>query len=199
MSKYSGKLLLRMPTELHRRLDLLATRNKTSINQYIVNLLANSEFVSNFTETTNPGEHLEKILVKEERPLGQDASTGRRGNEVGRIIGQSIAHKLNINLEPGSNKGLLNGRTVVIKSARKGNNLFGITNRMAEDIEDVILAKEIDEGYFELYRVKFNTIKDSGRPTRSKGSSSGKVTNYSLSEAISKGVKFASIKVDLPY
>ena len=40
---YSGKLMLRMPRELHARLAAAAKRNHTSLNQYIVHCLGSLE------------------------------------------------------------------------------------------------------------------------------------------------------------
>jgi predicted RNase H-like HicB family nuclease len=40
MSKYNGKFLLRMPVELHAKLDREAERNKVSLNMYMVSKLA---------------------------------------------------------------------------------------------------------------------------------------------------------------
>ena len=188
-----------MPNSLHQKLDLLAKRNNTSLNHYIIYLLSSNEAVTSCEESPTLNKDEKELLNKDERIVSQDIYSGRRGNEIGRLIGQAVSKELNIRLEPGSNKGVFNGRIVVIKSARIGNNLFGITNRMAEEIEDVILAKEVSEGNFDLYTVPFNKIKDSGRPTRSKGSSSGKVTNFTVKDAISVGVKIDSVSIQLPY
>jgi hypothetical protein len=38
--KHSGQLRVRMPVELHEKLDELASENKTSLNQYIVSKLS---------------------------------------------------------------------------------------------------------------------------------------------------------------
>ena len=199
MEQFNGRVLLRMPTELHSRLAHLAKQHNVSLNQYIVFLLSINQSRAVFDEQCQKEDLVEQFRrIKEESKMGQDTLSGRRGDKVGRLIGQSVAQKLGINLEPGSNKGMYGDRTVVVKSVRIGNSQFGITNKMTEVIDEVILAKEIKDGVFELYKVEFEKIKDKGRPTRSKGSSSGKVANFSVSEAIRHGDKFDTLNIDIP-
>jgi len=199
MEQFSGRVLVRMPTDLHKRLAYLAKQHNVSLNQYIVFLLSINQSRAMFNEQCQKEDLAEQFQrIKEESKMGQDTLSGRQGNEVGRLIGQSVAQKLGINLEPGSNKGIFKNRVVVIKSVRIGNSQFGITNKMTEEIKEVILAKEIMKGVFELYKVEFDKIKGKGRPTRSKGSSSGKVTNFSVSEVVSHGDKFDTLKIDIP-
>ena len=52
LSRYSGKLLLRLPKDLHKKLALAAKMNKTSINTYIISLLSSalSSAISQKTE-----------------------------------------------------------------------------------------------------------------------------------------------------
>lgn len=193
MVNYNGRFLVRMPRELHIKLAQLAEKNGVSLNTYIVFLLSRA-----LPEPSNTEDVKEEVLKFKEKNLpGQDFNSGRRGNEIGRFLGQYIARKLGIQLEEGSNKGIYKDRVVVIKSARIKNSQFGITNRMAEDIQDVILAKEIREGHFDLFLVEFDKIRDTGRPSVSRNNR-GRVTNYRVSQAISEGEKIGSIQVDLP-
>ncbi len=129
--------------------------------------------------------------------MAQDIFTGIQGNEFGRFTGQSVANQLGIDLEPGSNKGIFKSRVVVIKSARKGNSMFALTNKMADEIQDIILLKEVSEGIFELYKIEFDKVKDKGRPSQSKGKKSGKLTNFKVSEVIKYGNKFDTIKIEI--
>ncbi|MCK5543163.1 MAG: toxin-antitoxin system HicB family antitoxin [Desulfobacterales bacterium] len=46
ISKYSGKLLLRIPKELHARITTDARTNGTSINQYVTYLLSSSSYTA---------------------------------------------------------------------------------------------------------------------------------------------------------
>jgi len=201
MEEYSGNVIVRMPKELHKRLALKAKQNNVSLNVYIVYLLTASEtYLSQGTPMPSFVKMDLKLEdVKERMVMSQDKNSGRRGNEVGRLIGEAVAKRLNISLEPGSNKGKIGDKLVVIKSARIGNPQFGITNKMAEEIDEIILAKEKTQGVFELYKVEFNKIKDTGKPTRSKGASMGKVTNYRVSEVVNCGTKFDIIEIKLPY
>ncbi len=192
MDSYSGTVLVRMPKQLHQKVATLAKENGVSINQYIIYLLTMGT-----TEDTILGSK-ENHLLGEGFSVGQDQISGKKGNEVGRLVGKVVAEKLGITLEKGSNKGLFNKRIVVIKSARIGNSMFGITNTMTKEIQDVILVKETTEGIFDMYLVEFNKFKDTGTPTRSKGSSSGRVTNYRVKNALSNGKKIGTVSIDLP-
>jgi hypothetical protein len=188
-----------MPTELHKRLAHLAKQHNVSLNQYVVFLLSVNQSQALLNEQCQKKDLDEQFQrIKEESKMGQDILSGRQANEVGRLVGQSVAQKLGINLEAGSNKGICEDRVVVIKSVRLGNSQFGITNKMTEVINYVILAKEIKDGLFELYKIDFQKIKGKGRPTRSKGRSRGKVTNFSVTEAIHYGDKFDTVKIDIP-
>lgn len=129
----------------------------------------------------------------------QTTESGRQGNEVGRFIGQKIAEELDMTLENGSNKGIYSNKNVVIKSARLGNSQFGITNKMLQEIEFVILAKEIEFCNFDIYLVDIQSIISHGRPTKSKGSSAGKVTNFSVSKAMSSGSFIKHLYIQLPH
>lgn len=137
--------------------------------------------------------------ITEDNNMAQTTESGRRGNEIGRLIGQAVAVKLGIQLKKGSNKGAFNGGKAVIKSARIGNSQFGITNRMLDEIQVVILAKETLENSFNLYKVDCKKLIGSGKPTASKGNSAGKVTNFSVSSAISAGELIGQIIIELPY
>lgn len=48
--RYSGRLLLRLPEMLHRSLDQGAVREGTSLNQYVLNLLALAQGARSATE-----------------------------------------------------------------------------------------------------------------------------------------------------
>ena len=46
--KYSGKLIIRIPTELHKHLSENAGKNNTSLNQYISFLLSKNSYQSEY-------------------------------------------------------------------------------------------------------------------------------------------------------
>jgi len=48
--KYSGRFVLRLPTELHRFLALEAKKNKTTLNQYCTYLLTRKSYLHNIQE-----------------------------------------------------------------------------------------------------------------------------------------------------
>jgi hypothetical protein len=130
--------------------------------------------------------------------MAQNTESGRRENEVGRNIGKEVASMLGITREKGSNKGVYHGKYIVIKSARLHNTQFGITNKMMNEVEVVILAKEISNYVFQLYPVDIHKI-GAGKPTASKGNSAGKVTNFPIALAIEEGTTIGQIRIDLPY
>ena len=57
---YSGKLLLRMPWWLHKKLTVLADEEESSLNSYIVNLLSTYSIIE---ETRNVTESIMKNLL----------------------------------------------------------------------------------------------------------------------------------------
>lgn len=130
----------------------------------------------------------------------QDRESGKRGNDVGRFIAKKIAEYLNVKLiKPGSNEGIYDGKRVVIKSARYKNSKYGITNKMLERIQSVIVVREIDtDGTFEIFNVPIEKIKDEGTPTRSKGPSKGKVINFNVSKSVKKGHKIGQLIIEIP-
>jgi len=198
MEEYSGRVLVRMPIALHSRLSDLAKQHGVSLNQYIIFLLSINESRASFNgpfEKEDVKEQFSK--VREWTKMGQNTESGRLGNETGRFIGKEIAEHLGIITESGSNKGKFNGRNVVIKSARIGNTLYGITNKMVAEIDDVIIAKEVQKGRFDLYIVNFDKIKDRGSSSSSSGNK-GRVTNYRINDAVNHGHKFDSINIEFP-
>jgi len=200
MEDYNGRFLVRMPRELHERLAQAAKDNNTSLNQYIVYLLSKNEFSIQDAPKSNSNTSLNLYInMKEDANMAQTTESGRRGNEVGRLIGKAVAVELSMRLEEGSNKGIFKKRKAVIKSARIGNSQFGVTNRMLQEIQDIILAKEITENSFELYWVDCQKLINTGKPTASKGSSAGKVTNFSVTTAISAGELIGQVFIELPY
>jgi hypothetical protein len=127
--------------------------------------------------------------------LEKSLYNGRLANELGRLIGQAVAEKFHIKLCPGSNKGIYESRSVVIKSAHLGNIRFGITNKMMGEVDDVIFAREVAAGFFRIYLVELQKIIHTGIPTASLGRSKGRVTTFNGTEAISKGSMIGILKV----
>jgi len=130
----------------------------------------------------------------------QDRNSGRKGDKTGRFIGQRVAEYLGITLNEGSNEGIYKNETIVIKSARFGNNRFGITKKMLERVKKVIVVKEVkQQGNFELYLVPIEAILSTGTDTKSRGKSNGKVKQFSVSKATAIGQKFNQIKIDISF
>ena len=64
--EYSGKLLLRMPKSLHERLAINASREGTSLNQYVVSRLSGAGLVR---DTSRPDNEALKRLEDEVKAL----------------------------------------------------------------------------------------------------------------------------------
>lgn len=196
MNSNYKRFLLRLPEQLHHELAERAKANNKSLNSYILYLLTKnievSPIIENQYNLTSEPENVHRYNTVK---TGQNIETGRAANEFGRFLGKMIADHFGIKLEANSNKGTFRNRRVVIKSARKNNTQFGITNRMLNEIQDVLLAKESSRNVFDLYIVPIEKILDSGKPAG--GKNRNKVTNFSVAFAISNGEKIDTVNVDL--
>ena len=205
---FDGRIFVRVPRELHQKLAILAEYNGVDIDQYVTYLLSSNKALID----SNPAAELSAeapSLVKPREKRGRKpkmqplavvpASEGKKkeGGNIGRTIGKAIAEKLGIELESASNKGVYHGKSVVIKSARIGNTLFGVTNKMLSEIEEIILAKETANGQFELYLVAVSAISGRGWPTGGKSGGVSRVTNFSVNDAIAQGELFDTISIEV--
>ena len=124
-----------------------------------------------------------------------DAENGRRANKTGKHIAQEVAVALKVKLiSEKSNECIYNGKCGVIKSASKGNGLFGITNRMHERIEMVILAVETEIHKFDVYLISLEKLIQNCMTTGER-SGKGKVTSYRVSNATDLGNKILEIEL----
>ncbi len=143
------------------------------------------------------GREILKIYLSEEDTIVQNRETGRIANRIGRYIAGKIAESLGTELiSENSNECEYDGSRCVIKTARSGNNLFGITKRMHERLDNVLLAVESKLNNFDVYIIEMETLL-SRCATTGENSGKGKVTSYAVYDAISLGKKIRTVEIDL--
>ncbi len=137
------------------------------------------------------------IFIKEEDEPMTEREKGRNANLMGRYIAGEIAEAIGTELESGlSNECSYKNKNCVIKTARIGNNLFGITKKMHERLGAVILAVETVPGDFDVFYILMENLMDEVSNTGEK-SGRGKVISYNVSEAMDIGEKLISVQIDL--
>jgi hypothetical protein len=110
--------------------------------------------------------------------MPQDRHTGAEASSYGHQCGERIATALGTYLtSTASNECMFNGERVVIKSARATTTKVGISYQMIETLDAVLGAFENSVGSYRVLRLPANRCAElmRGEPTRSRGSSSGKV------------------------
>ena len=84
----------------------------------------------------------------------QNQITGSAGNNFGREMARIAAKFLDTNLlSAKSNEIILDGKLFVIKSARRKTSSIGITEKMFNRLQGIIVALETDNGKYTLYKV----------------------------------------------
>ena len=84
----------------------------------------------------------------------QNQITGSAGNNFGREMARIVAKFLDTNLlSAKSNEIILDGKLFVIKSARRKTSSIGITEKMFNRLQGIIVALETDNGKYTLYKV----------------------------------------------
>jgi len=134
-------------------------------------------------------------LLKEDEAVDQKEK-GREANDMGRYLAERISAALGTELEKkSSNECVYNGEHCVIKSARRGNHLFGITKRMHNRLDTVLLAVETAPDDFDVYAIPMDILENECINT-GENSGGGKVVSYHVDHAISLGNKIARVAVD---
>lgn len=123
--------------------------------------------------------------------MGQNADSGRAGNNYGYMMGSKVAQFLGAELlGKNSNEATLNGEIIVIKSARRKTSSIGVTPKMLERIKWIIVALENMDNSYTLYRIKFDWYKSKMYPSRSKNARGTMMV--SCKDIISEGKKLES-------
>jgi hypothetical protein len=108
--------------------------------------------------------------------MTQDRDSGAAANEFGRETAKKLAAALGARMtKPGSNEAMWDGKLVALKSAAPTTNMIGMTYKMLDRVEEVVAALQKGDGTFEVFALSAAAFKSAMRPTRSKGSSSGRV------------------------
>lgn len=126
-----------------------------------------------------------------------DSEKGRNANLMGRYIAREIADSIGTQLEnKSSNECIYKNKKSVIKTSRLGNNLFGITKKMHERLDAVLLAIETNLHNFEVYYIPIDILLKNCTTTGD-NSGKGKVISYNVYDAMKIGEKIISVEIDL--
>lgn len=126
-----------------------------------------------------------------------NSEKGRNANRMGRYIAREIASEVGAKLKNKvSNECIYENEKSVIKTSRLGNNLFGITKKMHERLESVILAVETNLHYFDVYYIPMDMLLKYCTTTGD-NSGKGKVISYNVYDAMKIGKKIKGIETDL--
>ena len=108
--------------------------------------------------------------------MPQDKESGAAANEYGRKTGRKIGTVLGARMiDKNSNACTLDDEHLVIKCARLKTQDIGVSYKMLERLDGIIGAFEYESGEYDLYRLDPQTFRANMRPTRSTGSSAGRV------------------------
>ena len=109
--------------------------------------------------------------------LAQDQESGARavnyGLETAKLIAEKLGYKKTKN--PRSNEYAKEGKTVAIKCAHARVGIIGVTYKMLDRISSVLACFERDNGDYDIYEISPGIYRRIMTPTRSTGSSTGKV------------------------
>jgi len=108
--------------------------------------------------------------------MTQDQTSGVAGNEFGRANAKRLAAVLGAALtRPGTNEARWEGKLVALKSAAQHTTSIGVTYLMLNRVDEVVAAFELSDGTFDVFVLSSAAFRSAMRPTRSKGSSAGRV------------------------
>ncbi|MDU0343021.1 hypothetical protein [Bosea rubneri] len=100
--------------------------------------------------------------------MGQDRETGAAGNAYGHRIGKAIAALLQLEkLSDRSNEVRWRGGSAVIKCCGPHTKSFGVTKKMLERIDAVLIACEDDSGNIELIELAVDRFREGMTDSRS--------------------------------
>lgn len=109
--------------------------------------------------------------------MSQNQESGAEAVEYGLSTAREIANQLGANKigNPRSNEYDLEGKSIVIKCARKRTNSVGVPYHMLERLDAIFGSFENENGEYEIVELSPKIFSENMRPTRSKGASSGRV------------------------
>ena len=108
--------------------------------------------------------------------MGQDKKSGAAANKYGHSMAAKVARFLGLQLlSKNSNEVELNGKRLVIKSARHRTSEIGISRVMLKRIQDIIVALQEKDGSYILSMVNPVWYRKKMTPSRGKGASARKI------------------------
>jgi hypothetical protein len=128
--------------------------------------------------------------------MPQDHDSGAAGDAFGRETAPRIAKAIGATM-PGTagNEALLDGRRVVIKSARSQTSSVGVTYQMLERLDSVIGAFQRNEGAFEIISLPADLYREYMTETQSRGASAGGVGIVAKNVFIDKGQPISIVTI----
>ena len=128
--------------------------------------------------------------------MQKDHDSGTAGNAFGRETAPRIAQAIGATLLGTTNKeAILDGRRVVIKSARPQTPSVGVTYQMLERLEFVIGAFQCDAGTFEVVSLPADVYRARLTGTRNRGVSAGGMGIVTKMVFIAEGQPVSVVKI----
>jgi hypothetical protein len=129
--------------------------------------------------------------------MPQDRETGAEANEYGRETARRIATSLGATeIHPSSNECRLNGERIVIKCARVTTPSIGVTYKMLDRLDGILAALELEDGSYDLFLLTPDIFRENMSPTRSRGSSAGRVGMLSRENIVQRGQPRGNTRLD---
>lgn len=128
----------------------------------------------------------------------QGQESGARAVEYGLRTARKIAEKLGA-VKIGkarSNEYEINSRKIVIKCARMTTNCVGVPYQMLDRVAAILGSFETENGSYDIYEMGPDTYRENMRPTRSKGSSAGRVGMVRKSAFVDHAKFLTNIHID---
>lgn len=110
----------------------------------------------------------------------QNQESGAAGNKYGHMMGEKVAKFLGTKLlTKSSNEMILDGRRIIIKSARRKTPEIGISINMLERVDGIIAAIENGDGTYNLYQIETQWYKEKMTQSKSRSDLKGKINKVS--------------------
>lgn len=128
-------------------------------------------------------------------PQNRDGGADRHGRDVARKIAEALGATM---VAEGSNRCTLRGENLFIKCVRARTPHVGLSYKMLEQLDGIILGIEMKRGVYELHALPPSAVTPIIRPTTSTGSKSGLMGIVKKSLFIEKGRRLGIITLRGP-
>ena len=126
--------------------------------------------------------------------MGQNRISGAAANKYGHTMAVKVAQFLGLQLlSKNSNEVDLNGKRLVIKSARHRTSEIGISRIMLKRVQDIIVALEEKDASYTLLLIDPIWYRKKMRPSRSKSASAQKIMMVRCKDIRMTGRPFAKM------